>query len=225
MRELERKLGYQFKNRALLEQALTHSSYANENKKSGRKCNERLEFLGDAVLGLAVADYLFQNCPDMPEGDMSRMRADMVCEANLVRVAERLELGKHLYLGHGEELGGGRQRPSILADATEAVLAAVYLDGGQTAAEKIILRYILSPMEAGHQPQSSDFKTALQELVQKKSGQTITYALLGESGPDHNKEFTAEVRLNGLPAGTGTGHNKKEAEQEAARKALEELSR
>lgn len=225
MTELESKLGYEFKNKELLKTALTHSSYANERKKSGAACNERLEFLGDSVLGLVVADCLFRRNMDMPEGDMTKLRAELVCEQSLVGVAEQLQLGDSLLLGRGEEQGGGRKRHSILADATEAVLAAVYLDGGIQASKEIIEKYILAPVDAGVQIKNRDYKTALQELVQKKSGQELAYHLLDERGPDHDKVFTAEVCLNGKRVGVGTGHNKKEAEQAAAQVALEELSK
>jgi len=223
MEELEKRLGYTFQDKNLLWTALTHSSYANENKKSGITCNERLEFLGDAILGVTVALYLYKTFPELPEGDMSRIRANLVCEAGLVPVAEQLDLGANLRLGHGEEMGGGRSRASILADAVEAVIAAVYLDGGVSAASALIDRMILSGAEQGVHPRNRDFKTELQELVQKKSGQTIVYSVLAESGPDHNKRFTVEVALNGRALGQGIGRSKKEAEQAAAEKALQAL--
>ena len=225
MQELEKKLGYSFKNIDYLKTALTHSSYANENRRSGAECNERLEFLGDSVLGMTVAAYLFRTCPDMTEGPMTRLRAELVCEQSLYGVAQKLELGKYLRLGHGEEQGGGRERPSILADAVEAVLAAVYLDGGQAEAEKLVKNYILEPYEAGAQSANQDYKTMLQELVQRKSGQTLIYSLLGESGPDHDKVFRSQVLLNGEPVGVGDGRNKKESEQMAARTAIEGLTK
>ena len=222
MEALEEKLGYRFTNRALLENALTHSSYANENKAKGLQSNERLEFLGDSVLGMVVADYLFRTHPDLPEGDLTRTRAALVCEGSLVEVAQCLELGAYLKLGKGEEAGGGRERPSIIADAVEAVLAAVYLDGGIGSARKIIQKFILSREVAGL-TKPRDYKTALQELVQRESGQVLGYQLIGAEGPDHAKIFSVEVDLNGIPIGQGRGRSKKEAEQNAAKAAIEKL--
>lgn len=221
MKTLEAKLGYTFRDISLLENALTHSSCANESR--GRlQSNERLEFLGDSILGMVVADHLFRNHPDLPEGELTRTRAALVCEDSLVEVAQELGLGDHLKLGKGEEAGGGRTRPSIRADAVEAVLAAVYLDGGIGSARKIIQEYILSREVAGWRA-SRDYKTALQELVQRESGQVLRYRLTGESGPDHNKRFFVEVELNGTAVGSGEGRSKKEAEQMAARAAIEKL--
>lgn len=224
MDKLERLLGYSFRNRTLLGTALTHSSWANENKKSGAACNERLEFLGDSVLGFIVAEHLYQNEPDMPEGQMTRMRAELVCEKSLAGAADALGLGSFLKFGRGEELSGGRKRPSILADAFEAVVAAIYMDGGFGEAKKLVARLIFPQLQAGGQA-AFDYKTALQELVQKKSGRTLSYHLTGESGPDHMKTFTVEVRLNGEVKGEGTGKNKKEAEQAAAKAALAEMTK
>ena len=223
METLEEKLGYTFQNRKLLENALTHSSCANES--GGRlSSNERLEFLGDSILGMVVADHLFRNHPDLPEGVLTRTRAALVCEDSLVEVAEALDLGKYLLLGKGEEAGGGRQRPSIRADAVEAVLAAVYLDGGLGSARKIIQKYVLSKeIEGLTKPR--DYKTALQELVQRENGQVLQYRLTGESGPDHDKRFFVEVTLNGKPVGSGTGRSKKEAEQMSAKAAIDTLSK
>ena len=224
MEALEEKLGYRFTNRAFLENALTHSSYANENKAKGLQSNERLEFLGDSVLGMVVADYLFRTHPDLPEGDLTRTRAALVCEGSLVEVAQCLELGAYLKLGKGEEAGGGRERPSIIADAVEAVLAAVYLDGGIGAASALIHRCLLdAEKEEVVEERRRDYKTALQELVQRQADQVLTYHMTGEAGPDHDKTFQAEVQLNGLPIGAGSGHSKKEAEQAAAKAALETL--
>ena len=222
METIEKKLGYDFKNRGLLINALTHSSYANENR--GRSCesNERLEFLGDSVLGLVVADALYRRFPELPEGRMTRMRAQLVCEESLHHVASELGLGEYMRLGRGEEHTGGRNRTSILADAVEAVIAAMYLDGGMLVASAFIERYILSALDAGH-ISFGDCKTELQELVQRKSGSVLTYELLGESGPDHDKTFTSQVSINGRPIGSGSGRTKKEAEQAAARAALMEL--
>ena len=222
MRDLEKKLNYTFRNQALLEEALNHSSYANENKAKGLQSNERLEFLGDSVLGMVVADYLFRTHPDLPEGDLTRTRAALVCEGSLVEVAQCLELGAYLKLGKGEEAGGGRERPSIIADAVEAVLAAVYLDGGIGSARKIIQKFILSREVAGL-TKPRDYKTALQELVQRESGQVLAYQLVGEEGPDHDKRFFVEVDLNGTPVGSGQGRSKKEAEQMAAKAAIGKL--
>ena len=221
MRSLEEKLGYTFENPALLENALTHSSCANESR-GKLQSNERLEFLGDSILGMIVADHLFRNHPDLPEGELTRTRAALVCEDSLVEVAEALGLGEYLRLGKGEEAGGGRQRPSIRADAVEAVLAAVYLDGGIGSVRKIIQRYILSREVAGL-TKPRDYKTALQELVQRESGQVLRYQLTGEQGPDHNKLFFMEVALNGNAIGAGSGRSKKEAAQMAAKAAIEAL--
>lgn len=222
MKTLEEKLGYQFQDRSLLENALTHSSYANEHKMAGMASNERLEFLGDSVLGMVVADYLYRSCPTLPEGDLTRLRASLVCEGNLVLVAKDLELGSYLKLGKGEELGGGRTRPSIQADAVEAVLAAVYLDGGIAAARRLIQHFILDNIARVHEV-TKDHKTALQEIVQRKSSQVLTYELVGERGPDHAKTFCMDVRLNGTVIGSGEGRSKKEAEQAAAKAAIQYL--
>lgn len=220
--ELEKALGYTFRDRRLLENALAHSSYANEKWKNSLASNERLEFLGDSILGFVVAEYLYRNCPDHPEGDLTRMRADLVCEVSLAQVAAKLGLGKHLLLGHGEEQGGGRTRNSINADAVESVIAAAYLDGGFNAAKGIIDRLILTDMPKG-KPRNCDYKTALQELVQRKKNQVLAYTLLTESGPDHDKTFRVEVTLNGEVVGIGTGTSKKRAEQAAAEQAIEKL--
>ena len=220
IKDLEAALGYRFQNITLLQNALTHSSYANERWHDSLLSNERLEFLGDSILGRVVAEYLYRTFPDRPEGELTRMRADMVCETSLAAVADRLELGKHLLLGHGEDRLGGRNRASILADAVESVIAASFLDGGMEAARGIIQRFVLSdvPVKRLH---NVDYKTALQELVQQKKNQVLTYALVGESGPDHDKQFRVEVSLNGKVLGAGTGSSKKRAEQDAARTALE----
>ena len=219
MNELESRLGYEFQNKELLFLALTHSSYANENKKRGIVCNERLEFLGDAVLGVTAAEWLYRGFPELPEGKMSRIRAELVCEQSLAGVARELELGTFLRLGHGEETNGGRDRDSILADAVEAIIAAVYLDGGD--AGKLIHRLILDGAGADVLAAVSDYKTKLQELVQRVPNSRISYELESESGPDHRKVFTMSVWVNDMKAGTGTGRSKKEAEQAAARDAME----
>lgn len=222
IKELEAAIGYQFRNLMLLENALTHSSYANERWHNSLRSNERLEFLGDSILGMIVADHLYRNFPDRPEGELTRMRADMVCEQSLAVVANRIGLGRHLMLGHGEEQGGGRKRNSILADAVESVIAACYLDGGYEAALKFVNTFVLSdiPVVKYH---NADYKTALQEKVQQKKNQTLSYHLVGEEGPDHDKRFRVEVHLNGNVVGSGTGTSKKRAEQDAARAALEDL--
>lgn len=222
MKTLETKLGYQFQNPKLLDHALTHSSYANEHHLGSISSNERLEFLGDSVLGMIVADHLYRTFPDLPEGDLTRIRANLVCEGSLVLVAKEWDLGRYLKLGKGENACGGRSRPSILADAVEAVLAAVFLDGGLEHDRDIIQRFLLDRMEQVNRA-SRDHKTYLQELVQRKSGQVLSYELIGESGPDHNKTFQMQVLLNGQPIGQGTGHSKKEAEQAAANAAIERL--
>ncbi len=223
MKDLEAAIGYRFQNINLLQNALAHSSYANERWHDSLKSNERLEFLGDSILGMQVADYLYRNFPDRPEGELTRMRADMVCEKTLAMVANQLHLGEHLLLGKGEEQGGGRSRNSILADAVESVIAACYLDGGMDAAVQFIQKFILVnvPVKKLH---NADYKTALQELVQQKKNQVISYALVGESGPDHDKQFRVELLINGQVVGIGTGSSKKRAEQDAARVAMEKLS-
>ena len=220
MESLEKKLRYCFRNRELLSEALNHSSYANEHR-GGLGSNERLEFLGDSVLGFVAAEFLFKTYHDLPEGDLTRMRASLVCEQSLYEVARELELGSYLKLGRGEEAGGGRERQSILADATEAVFAAVYLDGGIQPVRELIVRVLLSQAPAAEERR--DYKTTLQEVVQRRSGQVLTYHMLSQSGPDHNKTFLFEVRLNDESVGCGEGHSKKEAEQAAARDALEKM--
>lgn len=208
----------------MLIRALTHSSFANENRNKGLESNERLEFLGDSVLGMVVAEALFIRCPDMPEGKMTRLRAQLVCEESLHRVAVELNLGERMRLGKGEEQSGGRERVSILADAVEAIIAAMYLDGGISAARDFIEKYILSDLEDVFE-RVTDNKTELQELIQRKSGQVLSYVHTGESGPDHDKTFTFQVTLNGETIGEGSGRTKKEAEQAAARTALRLLNK
>ena len=222
IKDLEEAIGYRFKNITLLQNALTHSSYANERWHDSLRSNERLEFLGDSILGMVVAEHLYRNFPDRPEGELTRMRADMVCETSLAKIATQVNLGSHLLLGHGEEQGGGRNRASILADAMESVIAACFLDGGMAAAEEIINRFVLSNVPSGRL-QNQDYKTALQELVQQKKNQQLTYTLVDEQGPDHNKQFFVEVSLNGNVVGQGVGSSKKRAEQDAARAAMEQL--
>ena len=216
---LMNKLGYTFENATLLETALTHSSYANEGNR-GLQSNERLEFLGDSVLGFITARYLFDR-EDGQEGELTRLRASLVCEKALSAYATQLELGDYLLLGKGELRGGGAKRPSILADAFEAVFAALYLDGGLEVAKAFIVPYIEA--ELAHQknrPQFRDYKTKLQEIIQQNPEERLEYEVKGESGPDHNKRFVVEVHLNSNVIGTGHGRSKKEAEQQAAREAL-----
>ena len=218
------KIDYKFKDESLLRLAMTHSSYANEHHGTHLQCNERLEFLGDSVLGMVTATRLYQLYPDMPEGKMSRLRAELVCEQALHGVALTLHLGDYIRLGHGEERSGGRERPSILADAVEAVIAAMYLDGGLEPAQRFILTHILNGLAEGEIRHVEDYKTELQERVQRRAGQTLSYTVCAESGPDHNKTFTMAVLLNGSEIGRGTGRTKKEAEQSAARCALEQMT-
>ena len=222
IKDLEAAIGYHFNNITLLQNALAHSSYANERYHNPLMSNERLEFLGDSVLGMLVADHLYRTFPDRPEGELTRMRADMVCESTLASVANRLGLGQHLLLGKGEEQGGGRSRNSILADAVESVIAACYLDGGMDAAVQFVQKFILINVPVSKM-QNVDYKTALQERVQQKKNLVIVYRLIGEQGPDHDKHFTVEVSINGTVYGQGTGSSKKRAEQDAARVAIQKL--
>lgn len=215
LQELEKAIGYTFHNIELLRVAVTHTSYANESKK-GEKHNERLEFLGDSVLGVVVADYLFHEAGHLPEGQLTRKRASLVCEQALFGFAQQIQLGKYLRLGKGEERSGGRQRPSILSDAFEAVIAAIYLDGGLESARTFILPFVTEGKPAGE-----DYKTRLQEVVQQNPEERLRYVVAGESGPDHDKHFVVEVHLNSNCIGRGEGHSKKIAEQQAARQALE----
>ena len=218
IKELQDKLGYKFNDEAILVRALSHSSYVNENHSAGDS-NERLEFLGDSVLGLITAENFFKNYKKLPEGELTKLRAATVCEKSLAGFAKQLELGKYLLLGRGEILTGGRERPSIQADAFEAIIAAIYLDGGMDAARAFVLKYI---EEAIRQQQSiKDYKTMLQEVVQRNPGEIVEYVLTGETGPDHDKRFEVEVHLNSNVIGRGIGRSKKRAEQEAAREALE----
>lgn len=221
MKRLEEAIGYRFRNISLLENALSHSSYANERWHNSLRSNERLEFLGDSVLGMVVAEHLYRTCPERPEGELSRMRADMVCETSLAAIAHKISLGEHLLLGHGEAISGGKKRSSILADAVESVIAAIYLDGGFAPARDFIHKFVLSATP--EKTQNIDYKTALQELVQQKKGQVISYVLAGESGPDHCKEFIVQVCINDKVVGQGSGSSKKRAEQDAAKNALEKM--
>jgi len=216
--ELEKKIGYQFRDRALLKQALTHSSYANEQKINKLKDYERLEFLGDAVLELVSSDFLFHENPQMPEGKLTKLRSSMVCEPALAYCAKDLELGKYMLLGRGEEATGGRNRDSITSDAMEAVIGALYLDGGFAIAHDFIHRFVLSDLE--NKILFYDSKTVLQEMIQSDSTSQFQYELKGEEGPDHNKEFLVDAKLNGKVIGTGRGRTKKAAEQQAAYEAI-----
>ena len=216
---LEQKLGYKFNNINLLKNALTHSSYANEVR-NGFSSNERLEFLGDSVLSIVVSDYIYKHYPNMPEGELTKLRASLVCEKSLCTFSRELELGSYLMLGKGEDKGGGRERDSILADAFEAVLAAIYLDGGMEPARRHVMNFVLRELKHTDDEVFKDYKTALQEIIQRNPEESITYILTDESGPDHDKSFTVEVRVNSNVIGKGTGKNKKRAEQMAAKEAL-----
>lgn len=217
--ELEKRIGYTFRNRELIHEALSHSSYANEKKKQ-RRSNERLEFLGDSVLSVVVSQHLFTNYPELPEGELTKIRAALVCEKSLHRFALQIGLGEFLLLGKGEEHTGGRERPSILADAFEAVIAAIYLDGGLEPAREHIMHFIPKSLPENRAVLFGDYKTALQEVIQKNPEEKVEYILTSESGPDHNKFFVVEVCLNSNVIGRGEGKSKKEAEQMAAKEAL-----
>lgn len=217
MKIFEEIIGYKFKNKSLLQTALTHSSYANEM--NGKfDYNERLEFLGDSVLGMITAEFLFTHHPEMPEGKLTKTRAAMVCEKSLYKFAQSIKLGEFMYLGKGEINTGGRNRPSILADAFESLIAAIYLDAGFEEAKKFVLGFI-STADID-EPVITDYKTALQEIVQKNPGEYLEYFMVGESGPDHCKTFIVEVHLNNNVIGTGEGRSKKQAEQMAAKETL-----
>ena len=215
--QLETIIGYKFKNPELLETALTHTSYANESR-TPVKHNERLEFLGDSVLQIVSADYLFHAYADRPEGDLTRIRASLVSEGALFQFAQEIDLGEYLRLGRGEERCGGRTRPSVVSDAFEAVIAALYLDGGMEAARNFILPFITEGKTA-----EDDYKTRLQEVVQQDPSAVLKYEVTGETGPDHNKQFTVCVWRNGELLAEGRGRSKKAAEQHAAKVALEKL--
>ncbi len=218
--ELERTIGYVFKDRSHLVLATTHSSYSNEVK-DGVGCNERLEFLGDSVLSLISSRYLYENYPELPEGEMSKTRASAVCEKTLCSLARRIDLGVYLRLGHGEECQNGRNRPSILADAFEALLAAIYLDGGLEPVRLFLLPIISAEIDGIVESGADrDYKTALQQFVQQERGSLLEYKTVGESGPAHDKTFFVEVRLNGNVIGHGKGSSKRRAEQSAAKEAL-----
>ena len=210
MTEFEHQIQYHYVNGRLMSEALTHSSYVNEGRKH-IKNNQRLEFLGDSVLSIIVAQHLFEHYTHLPEGELTKLRASLVCEKSLHKFALSINLGKYLVLGKGEENTGGRERPSILADAFEAVIASIYLDGGLEKAREFVLRKVTYV---------SDYKTALQEIIQKNKEEKIEYVIVGEKGPDHNKTFTVEVHLNSNVIGVGEGRSKKQAEQVAAQQAL-----
>lgn len=219
MTQLEKNIGYEFKNGQLLQNALSHSSYANE-KKSPLGSNERLEFLGDSVLSIIVSDYIYKYFPDLPEGELTRIRAALVCETTLCEFSRELDMGEFLLLGKGEKQNGGMERPSILADAFEAVLAAIYLDGGMEPARRHVLRFIEREIREKHD-HIEDYKTVLQEIIQRNPEEELKYVLAEEQGPDHDKTFTVNVMLNSNVIGVGVGHSKKQAEQLAAKQALE----
>ncbi len=228
---LEDRIGYRFKNRELIERALTHSSYSNESglKNHHMFCNERLEFLGDSVLSIITSNYLYKNFTDCPEGELTRMRAEVVCERALSGYSEEIGLGKYLLLGIGEEKNNGRHRKSILADAFEALLAAIYLDAGECGMETVetfLMPFIIKEVENVRERGSynGDPKTLLQQFVQQAEGDFLEYAVVGESGPDHMKSFSVEARLNSNVIGRGEGRSKREAEQNAAREALKLFS-
>lgn len=218
-RALEEAIGYSFHDKGLLSHALTHSSAANEHHDPFLS-NERLEFLGDSVLGVIVSNYIYHHFPDLPEGELTKLRASLVCEQSLFQFAGEISLGNHLFLGKGEELTGGRARPSILSDAFEALLAAMFLDGGTEPVKKLVLRFILPELEHQKPVAFQDYKTTLQEIIQKNPEELLEYVLASESGPDHDKRFVVEVHLNSNVIGRGEGRSKKQAEQEAAREAL-----
>lgn len=217
--EFEKKIGYTFKSKELLHEALSHSSYANEVKR-GRNSNERLEFLGDSVLSIVVSKHLFTHFKHLPEGELTKIRASLVCEKALFEFSKKIDLGKHILLGKGEENSGGRTRPSIVSDAFEAVIAAVFLDGGMEEAEKYVLSFIPKNLEANSSKSLHDYKTMLQEIIQKNPEERVEYVLADQTGPDHDRKFVVQVRLNSNVIGTGEGHSKKQAEQAAAHEAL-----
>ncbi len=220
MKTLEEKIGYEFRDKSLLKLALTHSSYANEQGAPGH-CNERLEFLGDSVLSIIVSDYIFNNFKNRPEGELTKLRASLVCEKSLCGFSRQLNIGNYMLLGKGEVLNGGRERPSILADAFEAVLAAIYLDAGIEQARKLVLPFVVEELQHSNDEVFKDYKTTLQEVIQRNREEQLSYVMTGESGPDHDKSFTIKVYLNSNVIGCGTGKSKKQAEQMAAKQALQ----
>lgn len=223
LKELEERIDYQFKNQNLFSQALTHSSYANERHWDKKRCNERLEFLGDSVLEVVSSEFLFLNHPDMPEGEMTKLRASLVCEPALAYCAEAISLGDYLILGKGEDMTGGRKRPSVVSDAMEAVIGAIYLDGGLANAKEFIHRFILNDIE--HKQLFYDSKTILQEIVQAEFKDPLTYELIKEEGPDHNKTFEVCAKIGSHEIGRGAGRTKKAAEQLAAYRGICQLKK
>ncbi len=219
MKDLQQIIGYQFKQEKYLTIALTHSSYANEVKKN-IPSNERQEFLGDAVLSIIVSDYLFRHYSHLPEGELTKLRASLVCEKALCQFAGMIGLGGCLMLGKGEENTGGRERPSILADAFEALIAAIYLDGGMEPAARFVMGFVKDVIEDHGKVTFQDYKTMLQEIIQQNPEEHVSYALVDQTGPDHDKRFVVEVRLNSNVIGRGEGRSKKNAEQMAAKEAL-----
>lgn len=220
--ELEKIIDYEFKDQELLRKAMTHSSYANERKINKIECNERLEFLGDAVLEMISSNFLFHQFPKMPEGDLSRIRASLVCETALAECAKKISLGDYIFLGKGEASGGGREKASVTSDAFEALIGAMFLDGGIAAAEKFVLSNVLS--DAKEKMELYDSKSVLQELIQqKKNAEPIRYQIIGEKGPEHQKEFVVQVLIGESVYGQGTGKNKKTAEKMAALEAVHKL--
>lgn len=221
LKELEKKIGYEFKDFSKLELAMTHSSYGNERNMGRLNNNERLEFLGDAVLELTTSRFLFDRYKDIPEGELTKKRASMVCEPTLALCAKELNLGKYLFLGKGEEHTGGRKRASVTSDAMEALIGAIYLDGGLKKAEEFILKFVLNDIE--NKELFYDSKTTFQELVQSFTDKPVSYELIGEEGPDHNKTFIARVLVGSDVLGEGKGKTKKGAEQEAACEGIRKL--
>ncbi|NLL19909.1 MAG: ribonuclease III [Clostridia bacterium] len=225
LQELAGRLAITMNSWELLNEALTHRTYKAEHPNQGLKDNQRLEFLGDAVLGMIVAEYLFGNFQDKAEGDLTRMRAAVVCEAALARQAARFDIGKYLLLGKGEEQSGGRTRPSTLSDAVESIIGAVFLDQGLAVARELVLLLLKEEIEEAARGRSRDYKTMLQELVHRLFEDAVTYEILKESGPDHNKRYEAGVVFRDRVIAVGKGRSKKEAEQQAAEKALEQLQK
>ena len=221
LNEFEKVIGYKFKNQGLLYEALSHSSYANEMKNNHCKSNERLEFLGDSVLSIVVSDYLYRHFKHLPEGELTRVRASLVCEKALFEFSDKIRLGDFILLGKGEKRSHGNERPSILSDAFEALIAAIYLDGGFESARAHIMRFMPDDIISEKKDSNDDYKSILQEIIQRNPEESVEYRLVGESGPDHDKKFTVRVMLNSNVIGEGTGKSKKIAEQTAAKEALE----
>lgn len=224
IKAFENKIGYQFKDKELIKLALTHSSYANEVKTGKRANNERLEFLGDAVLELGISEYIYRTFNEMPEGELTKLRAGVVCESSLAKKAREYSISKYIFLGKGEEVSRNNMRDSILADAFEAIIGAIYLDSGFEAAKDFLLKSLKDYIEEIKDNfKSLDCKTRLQEIVQRNGHNVLVYQIVGESGPDHNKVFYSNVSLNGKVIGKGEGHSKKEADQSAAMNALKSI--